>query len=259
MTAVVELKLLAAVLILLAGIAGCVFASRLSRSKHREVLASLANTFAGGVFLGAALMHMLPDAVEKFSDFAHDFEYPLFALVAACGFLLVLLLDKVLVPAGSDATSEMKTRGAIFPYVLMLTLSVHSVITGVALGLEDQLLSAVAIFLAVMAHKFTAATALAISFARQAIDKARSIPLLGIFCVMTPLGIILGVWWSSFLSGPGEAIVEGIFDALAAGTFFYIAVVDILSEEFSVQRGRWALFLMTVLGFAVMALVAIWT
>jgi zinc transporter 1/2/3 len=161
------------------------------------------------------------------------------------------------VPAGPNVASGMKSRGSIFPYLLMLTLSVHSIITGIALGLEDHLMSAVAIFLAVMAHKFTAAMALAISFSREAIELKRSRALLGVFYVMTPIGIILGTWWSSLLSGQGEAMIEGIFDALAAGTFIYISVVDILSEEFSANEARWGLFLMTVLGFAVMALVAI--
>ena len=257
MMAVTELKLIAAAVILFTGIAGGIFAFQLSKMKYSTLLSSLASTFAGGVFLGASLMHMLPDAIEKFSEFAPNSGYPVFALVAAGGFLMVLLLDKVLVPAGPNVASGMKSRGSIFPYLLMLTLSVHSIITGIALGLEDHLMSAVAIFLAVMAHKFTAAMALAISFSREAIELKRSRALLGVFYVMTPIGIILGTWWSSLLSGQGEAMIEGIFDALAAGTFIYISVVDILSEEFSANEARWGLFLMTVLGFAVMALVAI--
>jgi zinc transporter 1/2/3 len=156
----ISLKLIAALLVLLAGVCGGIFATRLS--KGRESLTSLANTFAGGIFLGATFLHMLPDAIEKFNTFVPDMEYPLFALVAAAGFLLVLMLDKVIVSPEKGLSDE----GAIYPYILMGTLSIHSVITGVALGLEDHVVSAVAIMLAVLAHKSTAAMALAVSFGR---------------------------------------------------------------------------------------------
>ncbi|MCH8347754.1 MAG: ZIP family metal transporter [Proteobacteria bacterium] len=79
------------------------------------------------------------------------------------------------------------------------------------------------------------------------------------FYTTTPVGILLGTWWAALLEGPAEAKFEGIFDALAAGTFFYIAVMDILSEEFKGATQRWARYAMAVLGFSVMAIVAIWT
>ncbi len=255
----IEIKLGAAVAVFLAGLVGGLFATRLTQSKSQEALTGLANTFAGGVFLGAALMHMLPDAREKFESLGVGTEYPLFALVAAAGFLLVLMLDKVVVPAGPRASEALAGRGAIYPYLLMLTLSIHSAITGIALGLEDHVVSAAAIILAVLAHKSTAAMALSISFNRESTPKNRARNLLWIFYLMTPLGIVLGTWWSEHLEGWQESMFEGIFDALAAGTFLYIAIVDILTEEFLSGHHRWPLFIATTLGFTIMALVAVWT
>ena len=169
------------------------------------------------------------------------------------------MLDKVLAPAGPRVSEEFAGRAAIYPYLLMLTLSVHSVITGIALGAEDHLVSAAAIILAVLAHKSTAAMALAISFNRENTPKKRARNLLWMFYLMTPLGIVLGTWWSTLLEGWEEALFEGIFDALAAGTFLYISIVDILTEEFLSGHHRWSLFIATTLGFAIMALVAVWT
>jgi zinc transporter 1/2/3 len=249
----ISFKLVAALLVLLAGVCGGFFATRLS--KDRGSLASLANTFAGGVFLGAAFLHMLPDAIEKFNTFAPEVEYPLFALVAAAGFLLVLMLDKVIVSPEKGLSDD----GAIYPYILMATLSIHSLITGIALGLEDHVVSAAAILLAILAHKSTAAMALAVSFTRENITGAKSRNLLLMFYTTTPIGILLGTWWASILDGPAEAKFEGIFDALAAGTFFYIAVMDLLAEEFAAKTSHWMRYLVAVLGFAIMALVAIWT
>ena len=255
----VEIKIGAAVAIFLAGIIGGLVAVRLTRSETAAAMTALANTLAGGVFLGAALMHMLPDAREKFESLAMAAGYPLFTFGAAAGFLFVLMLDKVAVPAGPRVGAELAGRASIYPYVLMLTLSIHSVITGIALGLEDHPVSAAAIILAVLAHKLTAAMALAISFEREGAPKRRARNLLWMFYLMTPLGVVLGTWWSTLLEGAEEALLEGIFDSLAAGTFLYIAIVDILAEEFAAGQRRWPLFITTTSGFAIMALVAVWT
>ncbi len=209
----------------------------------------------GGVFLGAAFLHMLPDAIENFKSFSEDFDYPVFALVVSAGFLLVLLLDKVI----PQMFSGEKEKGAIYPYILMLTLSVHSIITGMALGLETHLVSAAAILFAVLAHKSTASMALAISFKTGGAPKARSRNLLWMFYTTTPIGIIVGTWWAASIQGTGEEHFEAIFDGLAAGTFFYIGVMDILAEEFDGKHNHKQTFIMATLGFAVMAIVAIWT
>ena len=63
----ISFKVFSALIVLVACIAGGILASKLSKSKSN--LASLANTFAGGVFFGAAMLHMLPDAVENFKLF----------------------------------------------------------------------------------------------------------------------------------------------------------------------------------------------
>lgn len=250
MDAIIEMKYAAAVVVLLAGIAGGAFANRLTRWQSSQWVARLANTFAGGVFLGAALMHMLPDARDKFAIFFPDMQYPHYTLVAAVSFLLVLLLDKGVVLSRPNS-------GSIYPYLLALILSIHSVITGIAFGLEQHFIGAVAILVAILAHKTTAAMALGISFNREHIDQQRSRNLLWMFYVTTPIGIIFGTWWSGLLQGPSGIIAAAVFDALAAGTFFYIAVVDILVEEFKAPRLGW-LFLSTVLGFSIMAVIAVW-
>jgi zinc transporter 1/2/3 len=250
-----EMKYAAAAVVLLAGIAGGAFANRLTRWRSSKWIARLANTFAGGVFLGAALMHMLPDARDKFDAFFTDMQYPYYTLVAAVSFLLVLLLDKRVVLSRSNSES-------IYPYLLALVLSVHSIITGIAFGLEQHFVGAAAILVAILAHKTTAAMALGISFNREHIDKQRSRNLMRMFYVTTPIGIVFGTWWSGLLQGPSGIIAAAVFDALAAGTFFYIAVVDILVEEFKVEEFKaprlgW-LFLSTVLGFSIMAVIAVW-
>ncbi|MCH7640855.1 ZIP family metal transporter [Patescibacteria group bacterium] len=172
------------------------------------------------------------------------------------------LKQKKLPKIDNPALEEFSITGSPasnLPDILMLTLSVHSLITGMALGLETHLVSAGAILFAILAHKSTAAMALSISFAKGDAPPSRSRNLLWIFYTTTPIGILGGAWVGAYLQGPGEVHFEAVFDALAAGTFFYIAVMDILAEEFQENHNHGQKFLMVTLGFGIMAVVAIWT
>ena len=48
---------------------------------------------------------------------------------------------------------------------------------------------------------------------------------------MTPLGIVLGTGASSVLQGQVASVVEGSLRAVAAGTFIYVANLDVISAE----------------------------
>jgi len=76
---------------------------------------------------------------------------------------------------------------------------------------------------------------------------------------MTPIGILLGIGFMMFLSGNAEQVFEAGFDALAAGCFLYIALLDILEDEFTDHQYRAAKFALVFAGIAAMAIVAIWT
>ncbi len=66
---------------------------------------------------------------------------------------------------------------------------------------------------------------------------------------MEPLGTSIGLIISISLSTRSPA-VEGMITAIAAGTFVYVAVMDILAEEFSHKSDRWwkGLFLLIGVG-----------
>ena len=71
-------------------------------SKSHAIMSYL-NCFAGGMFLSISFVHMLPESVEQYSAHIkeHEIEKP-FPLPYVClylGYMLVLLIDKVIVPA----------------------------------------------------------------------------------------------------------------------------------------------------------------
>lgn len=55
----------------------------------------LGTQFAGGVFLGTALMHFLSDANETFHDLS-DKDYPFAFMLASAGYVITMLADCVI-------------------------------------------------------------------------------------------------------------------------------------------------------------------
>ena len=205
-------------------------------------------------------MHMLPDAFDGFSRLYQDVNFPIASIICGVGFLSILLLEKVFIP-GPDHSEigHRDSRLKLYPYVLLLVLSFHSIITGIALGAEQQLASASVLLVAVLVHKGSAAFALGTSLIHSRFSQSRFNRLVIGFALTTPSGMVAGSILTKFLTGPAEQRFEAVFDALAAGTFLYIAALDILSDEFTQPGQNRAKYAMVVLGFAIMTLVAIWT
>ena len=126
----------------------------------------------------------------------------------------------------------MQERPAIYPYVLIAVLSVHRIIAGLALGAPVDTEDIWVIFVAIIAHKSSAAFALAVSCVRAGLEWGLSIRLLAFFTVTTPAGVLIGTAVSSFFDNRAEISFDATFTALAAGTFVYIASLDIVREEF---------------------------
>ena len=250
-------KLIAFFLVMGTGLAGGFVSLVLAGSPRSARIFSLGNAFSGGIFLGAGLLHMLPDASDGFASLAHDSSFPWVFLICALGFVLVLSLEKVLVHS-HHPDAETANAAGVYPYILMLVLSVHSIIAGTALGAEEQIFKAFIILIAVVAHKGSAAFALGVSLLRGGLPAGRRKMMLSFFSVMTPMGIALGAGLRALLTGSGEQVFESVFDALAAGTFLYVATLDVIEEEFRQPEDRWWKFLLLAFGLGLMAMLAIW-
>lgn len=284
------IKLLAVVLIFCVGIFGGMLARRLAHAPQADLWLARGNCFAGGVFLGAGLIHLLPDSAADFSAALPKIDYPLASLCAALAVAGMLMLDEVSAHGGASAAHEHAADGSPGNkqqggWVLFLMLSVHSIITGVSLGLEPDGLAAATLLVAILAHKGTAAFALSVQLIAGGVSRLLR-PLI-LFSLMTPAGILLGSLLNQWLSGSAGVLFEAVFDALAAGTFLFVAVFEILSQAFqrdtvcdaqaighaeelsdAVADGhaaqathgvRWASVGAMTLGLGVMALVALWT
>ena len=225
-----EIKLVAALAILAVGIVGGIIPLLAARHDRSRRFLSLGNALAGGIFLGAGFIHLLPEAGEALEGVV---DYPLAPLLAAVGVVALLLIDRVLFESsharGSDENAE--TRQPIYPLVLLVVLSVHSVIAGIALGIESELAASMLVMIAILSHKGSAAFALIVSVQAAGADRRRLLRALTIFVVMTPLGIMLGTVAAGMYEGETALLIEGSFNALAAGTFIYVAILDVIDAE----------------------------
>ena len=166
--------------------------------------------------------------------------------------------------------------------VLLVALSIHSIIAGIALGLEPEVAASVLVMLGILFHKGSAAFALMVSAHSAGADSRRLTFILSVFVVMTPLGILVGTVAANLLEGTAATVIEGSFNALAAGTFIDVAILDVIDAEMSrfddrvarfvssalmgegdvampVQdRDRFLKFVLVIAGLASMAVLGIW-
>lgn len=229
-------------LIILAYVSGR-WPTRLIAQKSSRNTISLANCFAAGVFMGAGLIHTLSDSASLLDQHT---EYPLAFALACLGFFLVFGFDRIL-GHGNEKFS---------PYILAIVLGVHSIIAGIAVGLEQSLAGGLVLLGAIFAHKGSASFALGASLAKSGMESKIFARTLVVFSLTTPTGILLGSFLASTLTGGKADLIEGTFDAVAAGTFLYVAIMEILAEEFSHHEQEVLKYGLTLVGVTVMLILA---
>ena len=89
------------------------------------------------------------------------------------------------------------------------------------------------LFIAIIAHKWAESFALGISFYKAKIDTNIFLKMLVIFSFFTPVGILIGMYFSK--SG---FLIEGIMLSISSGTFIYVSTSEVIVEEFSSKRSK---------------------
>ncbi len=250
-----EYKMIAIAIVAATGLVGGLLPSRLHRLTGGERWLSWGNAFSGGVFLGAGLMHLLPDSRATFASAGIVVDFPLSFMLAGLGFLGILILEKAALKGRELENMDMHAQGS--SWVLFLVLSIHSIIAGISLGLETGTIASLALLIAILAHKGFAAFALGSHMENNRIERRRVLTIIAMFSIMTPLGILAGSLSRVFFSGGTADIAEAIFDGLSAGTFLYVATLEIFSETFAEHSEPRQKSFFAILGFVGMAVLAI--
>jgi zinc transporter 1/2/3 len=242
-------KLLAALLILLITvIAGFI-------PFHKKHIAKIntdfpiGEAFACGVFLGAGLLHMLGDAANDFLQLGYH--YPFAFLLAGTMFLALLLLEHV----SQEFYQHRGEHSKSFAIIAVIMLAIHSFLEGSALGLSDNI-TLVVILVAIVAHKWAASFAIAMQLNKSSLNLIGALLWFALFAIMTPIGVLFG----AFITPNPHSLLVPIFTSLAAGTFIYLGTLHGLTRAVMVKRCcNLQHFTFVILGFALMAIVAVWT
>jgi len=252
-------RVIAVLTVLGAGFISAVLSSKIAISKTSDRIFSLGNAFAGGIFLGTGLVHMLPVAHDGFRELTGSHNLPWISILAALGFFIALFFRRVLAYEKKALSDSVKGGiGRRFsPHMLAISFSAHSIIIGIALGTENTLKKGLALLIAILVYKISAVFALEVNLHRFGLSKSKLKKLNATFLYMTPLGIIMGSTLTTLLTGRAEQLITTTFDALAAGTFLYIALIDIIEEEFIKVTDKWFKFILVVFGFATMAAITV--
>lgn len=219
--------------------------------KWNEGFLVLGTQFAGGVFLGTALMHFLSDANETFQDLT-SVEYP-FAFMLACGgYLLTMSADCVIsyvygkqnssdvedqevnrngkdesAPTKIGITSASSLGDSI---LLIVALCFHSVFEGIAIGISDTKADAWKALWTISLHKIFAAIAMGIALLRMIPDR----PLLSCasyafaFAISSPIGVAIGIVIDQTTQGRVADWIFAISMGIACGVFVYVSINHLL-------------------------------
>eukprot|EP01129_Flabellula_baltica_P007055 TRINITY_DN2706_c0_g1_i1.p1 TRINITY_DN2706_c0_g1~~TRINITY_DN2706_c0_g1_i1.p1 ORF type:complete len:321 (-),score=50.97 TRINITY_DN2706_c0_g1_i1:53-1015(-) len=227
-------KIKCIVLIFLVSMAGGLLPLKVTTSRR---WLSIGNALSGGVFISAGVLHMLMESVVGFEEIGYSSNVPMLLFIG--GILLPLFFENVVMSSGDNHhdiflnNAHEGIEGNFGVYLIMVMLSVHSLVEGFALGVQDDMEDTTAILIAILSHKFFAAFALGVSLVKKStVSVQRVIHLVTVFSLTTPIGIGLGLTLSAVLQGAVASFLSEALKAFAAGTFVYVALVEVILAEF---------------------------
>ncbi|CAJ1049343.1 zinc transporter ZIP1 [Xyrichtys novacula] len=260
---------------------------------QRTVL-SLISCFAGGVFLAACLLDIIPTYLEDMSNELDvrqvETNFPLPEFIMAIGFFTVLIVERMVLncrgirgtqeerapliqdnrnghghglahnhPADPDIESssqhvhvDFHAHSPFRSFMLFLSLSVHSIFEGLAIGLQNTDSKVLELCVAILIHKSIIVFSLSVKLVQSAVTPLWVAAYIGVFAMMSPIGIAIGI--SVMEAGlAAGALIQAILEGLAAGTFVYITFMEILPHELNSPGRQLIKVLFILLGFSVMA------
>ncbi|KAL3064947.1 zinc transporter ZIP1-like isoform X2 [Trematomus bernacchii] len=257
--------------------------------RFRRRLLSLISCFAGGVFLATCLLEQLPDYLqsieEAFSSAGVTLQFPLPEFIMAMGFFLVLVLEQVILAfkdqpqmkecrallpnssvnshrhgaseesGGSLFHVDLSAQSALRSFVLVFSLSLHSVLEGLAVGLQEIYVARQVLTLGLMVHKSIISFSLACTLSRGRLRLPLVAGCLLLFAAMLPLGLGLGSALSETKAPRQHRLARCTLQGLAAGSFLYITFMEILPHELGSGGNRIPRVASLLAGFALVTAV----
>ncbi|KAG6436886.1 hypothetical protein SASPL_101790 [Salvia splendens] len=250
--------------------------------RWNESFLLLGTQFAGGVFLGTALMHFLSDSTSTFAELTTK-EYPFSFMLASAGYLVTMLADcaishlvasRVDVEEGGGDKEEgelhlhpvfVKTSSVGDTILLILALCFHSIFEGIAVGVADTKADAWRNLWTISLHKIFAAVAMGIALLRMIPKRPfqATVAYSFAFAISSPVGVGIGIALDATSQGRGADWTYAISMGIACGVFVYVAINHLIAKGFKPQNKCYFdtpffKFFAVLLGVAVISVVMIW-
>ena len=156
---------------------------------------------------------------------------------------------------------DIKNPSTISAFIFLIVLSIHSVITGCAVGgYDEDRREQWYMLIALVIHKACASMALGISIKKASFTIRFSLYLMAGFACSTPLGVELGLAVSQSLHGKAHDVTVNGLTAFGSGTFLYLAMFENLTEEFiESHKNLMAKWVSVLGGIGIMAVLAVFS
>lgn len=175
---------------------------------------------SAGMVAGVALFDLLPEAIQLSASYH---EPSVMAFFVALGFFGYLILDRLILLHTHDEEEENVPRG----FLGASTLTAHSFLDGVAVGISFQASLAVGLVvaIAVLSHGFSDGINTVNTILRNGGSWRRAFTWLLADASAPALGIVA----ASFVGIPATHI--GLLLAVFAGSFLYLSASDLIPES----------------------------
>ncbi len=201
--------------------------------------------FSAGAVIGVAFFDLIPEAIDLGGA---RFGVPAITSLAALGFILYMILDRLVFFHGGSHTNEETNEHHFRRGMLGAgSLSFHSFLDGVGIGLAFQVSAAVGtiVAIAVLTHDFSDGINTVNMILKNRGESRKAFRWL----VLDAIAPVLGVISTLFFTLPESTL--GVVLAIFSGFFLYIGASDLLPESHHAHPTLWTTAT-TVLGFAVL-------
>jgi len=268
-----------------------------SNSKWPDLIISYLLCFGAGVLMSTSFVHMLPETrnmLSKAYEYAEREEpsVPIAEVVFIAGFLLVYVIEEITeymslrrafkngnsLPKSSSperASSEVKVQSVadkVANLMIIVALSIHAVLEGLAIGLQEHAPDVWVLFTGVATHKFVIAFCVGMELVNSGAPMKRFLVYMITLAITSPIGIGIGMTMAELM--PEETWARqatlGILQGIAGGALVYVTFFEIIAREkakkderqFSPQEQPQKpkpygihRFLSVIVGFAVMLII----
>lgn len=144
---------------------------------------------------------------------------------------------------------DVNAHSAVRVVSLVVSLSLHSVLEGLAVGLLRESGKVLETCLALVIHKCLISFSLTFKLGQGRLRPRVILGCLLFFSLMTPLGIGIGVALAES-SDPLHQLTRSVLEGIATGTFLYVTFLEILPHELSSGDPRITKVIVILCGFS---------